>query len=290
MDKPYIKQISTVSDIKVWLVDGRYIRDNIDVEFPNFGQHYRFNYIPKDEFWIDQRETTGEESFYIEHLLIEHKHMAQGASYEDAITKANSAEKRMRKKAMMAKFGIAEMPTKEISVQMIKKLQIECYSKYVKVWLVDANLVRNLFYIDFTQGGHDYVYKFVPKSEVWLDDGISERERKFILLHELHERFLMANGMDYDKAHIDSSSIEIHCRQHPEDLEKNLQEELDKNNTFEEAKIGLAKPAENNALKQDGEKTKVEKEQDAKSAEKEPKEKASAESKAEKPKEPEKKS
>ncbi|MBU2590099.1 MAG: hypothetical protein KKA65_02880 [Nanoarchaeota archaeon] len=241
MEKPYIKQILNVSDIKVWLVDGRYIRDNIDVEFPNFGQHYKFKYIPKDEFWIDQKETIGEESFYIEHLLIEHKLMSQGMSYEDAITKASNAERRMRKKALMAKLGIAEMPNKEISMQMIKKLQIECYSGYVKVWLVDANLIRNLFYIDFTQGGHDYVYKFVPKNEVWLDEEISERERKFILLHELHERFLMANEMDYAKAHIDSSSLEYNCRQHPEDLDRLLQEELTKNNNFEKARLNAKK-------------------------------------------------
>ena len=44
----------------------------------------------------------------------------------------------------------------------------------LSVWIVNGRLVRSVFDIDFTAGGHDYVYEFVPENEVWIDDSIEE--------------------------------------------------------------------------------------------------------------------
>ena len=49
MKKPYIKKYGKVSGFKIYLVDGKYIRSNMDEEFTNCGQHYQFKFIPKDE-------------------------------------------------------------------------------------------------------------------------------------------------------------------------------------------------------------------------------------------------
>jgi hypothetical protein len=78
--------------------------------------------------------------------------------------------------------------------------------------------VRSAFDIDFTAGGHDHVYEFVPEGEVWIDDAIEEKERGFVLLHELHERNRMAEGWPYSKAHTESSRLEFRCRHHPDEL------------------------------------------------------------------------
>jgi hypothetical protein len=82
--------------------------------------------------------------------------------------------------------------------------------------------VRSVFDIDFTEGGHDYVYEFVPKNEVWIDDAIMAVERAYVLLHELHERNRMAEGWPYSKAHAESSRLEYHCRRHPDELHDKL--------------------------------------------------------------------
>jgi hypothetical protein len=95
--------------------------------------------------------------------------------------------------------------------------------------VVDGELVRDLYYIDFTEGGHDKVYKFVPPKEVWIDDDVSPAERKFILLHELHERHLMDLGWTYDKAHPDSSRIEFDGRRHPDKMDARLRAEIEIN-------------------------------------------------------------
>ena len=88
----------------------------------------------------------------------------------------------------------------------------------VAVWIVNGRFVRSVFDIDFTAGGHDHVYEFVPQGEVWIDGDIVEKERGFVLLHELHERNRMAKGDPYSTAHADSSRIEFRCRHHPDEL------------------------------------------------------------------------
>lgn len=98
IQKPYIKKMDTISKFTVWSVDDKYIRENIDEEFANFGQHYRFQFIPLNEFWIDHERTPGEEYFFIHHLLIENRLMAKGMDYDKAIEKADLAEKRERRK------------------------------------------------------------------------------------------------------------------------------------------------------------------------------------------------
>ena len=86
---PYLKKGETRGDCQVWIVDGAYIRGHIDEEFTNFGQHYRYSYIPKKEFWIDNEAKPDERAFFIEHLLTEYNLMAKGMSYDDALVQAD---------------------------------------------------------------------------------------------------------------------------------------------------------------------------------------------------------
>ena len=64
MNKPYIRELEEVDGFKVWEVDGKYIRDNTDREFTNFGQHFRFHLFQKHEFWIDHEAHPERQSFY----------------------------------------------------------------------------------------------------------------------------------------------------------------------------------------------------------------------------------
>ena len=88
----------------------------------------------------------------------------------------------------------------------------------LSVWIVNGRLVRSVFDIDFTAGGHDYVYEFVPEKEISIDDAIIEQERAYVLLHELHERNRMSEGWPYSKAHEESSRLEYRCSHHPDEL------------------------------------------------------------------------
>jgi hypothetical protein len=229
--KPYLQSFGRIESIKVWIVSGQYVREHLDEEFTNFGQHYRFPFIPINEFWLDRQHAPGEEQFFISHLLVEHKLMQNGMDYDQAIDKADDAEKGERAKTALFQQGEALLKSGQNSL-LLNKIHKEFLSEFgsaAKVWVVDGELVRDLFYIDFTEGGHDKVYKFVPAGEIWIDDDIMPEERRFILLHEMHERYLMSRGWNYDKAHKDSSRIEFKCRLHPQELDVVLKKEIQKN-------------------------------------------------------------
>ncbi|MCX6563423.1 MAG: hypothetical protein NTU60_07435 [Candidatus Aminicenantes bacterium] len=230
MKKPYIKKITTVSKFNVFFVDGKYVRDRLSEEFTNFGQHFGFRFIPKNEFWIDRARTPGEEKFFVDHMLVENRLMAEGMGYDDALARADRAEMKERRKTEYLKKGIRPRRKKSEYILKIHKKLLKRYStSKIQVWIVDGEMVRDLYFIDFTEGGHDKVYKFVPPGEVWLDDDLQLKEIKYVLIHEVHERRLMAQGWPYFKAHRSASHIEYHCRHHPAELDKTLQKEIDKN-------------------------------------------------------------
>lgn len=212
MEKPYLKKLEEINGFTVWEVDGMYIRNNMDREFTNFGQHYRFRFIPKYEFWIDKEYTTDEEKFYITHLLKEWHLMDDGVDYDTAIGEADKTELKERAKSKQMQKAKEELkeyhkPPKEIYIRKLDE-----FSKNLNVWVVNGELVRDLYFIDFTEGGHHYVYKWVPKNEVWIDGDLSPKEMPYVILHELHERHLMSQGWTYNKAHNSSSIIEYKCR------------------------------------------------------------------------------
>jgi hypothetical protein len=214
---PYLEKIGERGIFQLWIVDGSYVRTHLDEEFTNFGHHLNFSYIPRDEFWLDREARHDERNFFIEHLLIEHRLMTKGMPYGQALAIADRAERRERRRSGDLKKltgGGRKLPNgHDLHERLWKKLE-----NGVGVWIVNGRLVRSAFDADFTEGGHDYVYEFVPENEVWIDDAIEEFERPYVLLHELHERNRMAAGWTYDKAHEESSRLEYHSRHHPDEL------------------------------------------------------------------------
>jgi hypothetical protein len=221
---PYLRRDDRRGEIQIWIVDGSYIRGHLDEEFTNFGQHYRYPYIPDKEFWIDQEAEHDERAFFIDHLLVEHDLMSKGVTYEKAIVEADRVERRERRRAgdvsRATRHGQQLPDAHSVHERLWKRLE-----NGVHVWIVNGRLVRSIFDIDFTAGGHDHVYEFVPEGEVWIDDAITEKERAFVLLHELHERNQMEAGFPYSQAHAESSRLEFHCRHHPDELHDALASE-----------------------------------------------------------------
>lgn len=228
MKKPYLKELAKIGRITVWMVDGEFVRNNLNEEFTNAGQHYRFSIIPTNEFWLDKEYTPGEETFFTHHLLIEWRLMRKGLPYLHALAYADRSERSERMKSGIMKKFKSKKITPEV-IKRIHKKKLATYQNGLVVWLVRGELVRDLCYNDYTEGGHDFVYGFVPKKEVWIDDDLSEEERQFVLLHEVHERRLMADGMDYHHAHASSSAMELHTRHRPSTLTKRLKAEIDLN-------------------------------------------------------------
>ena len=83
-------------------MDGSYVRGHIDEEFTNYGQHYRFAYIPINEFWIDKEVwidsdiLEAERGFVLLHELHERKRMSKGWAYNKAHAESSRLEYRCR--------------------------------------------------------------------------------------------------------------------------------------------------------------------------------------------------
>lgn len=222
MAKPnfYLKKLGHRGKIKIWSVDGGTVRKDIDEEFTNFGQHFRFKFIPEYEFWIDKEAVPDERKFFIEHLLIEWQLMKKGLSYESAIDIADSRERSER-----IKSGDHEKITGKGGLPDVSKVHLKLLNKTnggLSVWLIDGRLVRSNFYVEFTSGGHNLVYPFIPKDEVWIDNDLSKEEQPFTLLHELYERQWMSKGLTYPQAHKRASRLEWYTRLSPAKLASNL--------------------------------------------------------------------
>src|SRR5438105_15663876 len=96
---PRVKYLGKRGDLAVWLVDGSYVRKNIDEEFSNFGHHYTFTEIPKRELWLDSETDPDEQKFYIGHLRVEYHLREKGIDDDAARKRANAHERRMRLRA-----------------------------------------------------------------------------------------------------------------------------------------------------------------------------------------------
>ena len=217
---PYVKLIERRGTLSVWLVDGSYVRRNIDEEFSNFGHHYSCTAIPKNEIWLDQEAVPDEQPFFLHHARVERELMLHGKDSETARAEANKQEREMRVRA--GDVRKLHQGKKPVRADVVHARLWKALGNGVHVWFVKGRLVRSLYDVEFTEGGHDYVYEFVPPNEVWIDDDAHEEERGFILFHELHERNLMAKGMDYDDAHDEASKLERRYRNHPAELHEAL--------------------------------------------------------------------
>jgi hypothetical protein len=196
MKLPRIKKLQTIKDVSIWQVDGNYIRNKIDVNFNNSGHHFTFHFIPVNEIWVDKDfSQRGDEKLLATQSFIERSLMKKGVSYNKALSDSVKIARQERKKSN-------DIPkNKTYDHVYVRKINKYCANN-IQVWLVNGKLVRDNFYIHFTEGGHHYVYHFIPKNEVWLDDSLNPKEYDYVLFHELLERNLMKfNQMPYGKAH-----------------------------------------------------------------------------------------
>lgn len=224
------KNIGTHDGLTVWLVDGERVRKEIDENFVQYDHHARFRFIPADEVWIDQETNEDERKYFLENVSWERKFMSEGMTLEEAIKKADSLEQHDRRSSPRIRRILENHHARKESLEKIHRKKLEEYStEDLAIWLVDGEIVRGMYLTEYAEGGHDLVYSFVPKGEIWIEEILHPTEQKFIILHELHERFLMSEGKDYPHAHKGATIIEDHYRDHPEELEARIKEELVKN-------------------------------------------------------------
>jgi hypothetical protein len=210
------KRILSHADYTVYSVNGLAVRNvaQPDEEFGNFATKEDFpDLIAKGEIWISEKLAPKEGVFFIANALTQCSREAQGAT-EKAYDDGLEAERGLREKLNGVAFRDGK-PHKQVPAE----IYLEEYTALpdpqgpVHVWVVDGNLVRSYYKTDYTEGGHGYVYPWVPRPEIWVEDGVDRRELPFIVSHEYLERRLMRDeGIDYDTAHNICSRVEFDLR------------------------------------------------------------------------------
>ncbi|MBI4138843.1 hypothetical protein HY479_01695 [Candidatus Uhrbacteria bacterium] len=164
--------------MNVKIVDAAKIRNTIDTDFSGIGTHGDYPYIPLGELWID-RYLKDEQALFVKLWRLERS--MRGKSFRLIREKAKKTFSAPAKTPVAIKKSIRKGP--------------------LMIRYVDGANVRKAFDPYFLLGGHDLVYSYIPKKEIWIDVRSNPKDWKYTLIHELDERDRMARGMDYDNAH-----------------------------------------------------------------------------------------
>jgi hypothetical protein len=184
-------------------------------EFGNFATSGDFpKLIPKGEIWISEKLAAREGLFFIANSLVQLSRGKAGADEGRAYQDGLEAERLLRKQINGIEFRDGK-PHRSIPAEIYlqKYADLPDGEGRVEVWLVDGNRVRSYYKTDYTEGGHGYVYPWVPQSQIWLEDGVDHRELHFIAVHEFIERKLMRDAhLSYDRAHLACATLEYDLR------------------------------------------------------------------------------
>jgi hypothetical protein len=210
--------IATHDGYDFYAVNGYAVRDiaQPDEEFGSFATSDDFpSLIPKGEVWLAEQTIDKEGLFFIANALTQLKEQARGTPDDRAYTAGIHVERMLREQLNHLKFrgaGPQKRVPKEVYVRTYATLP-DKDDATVEVWIVDGNVVRSLYKTDYTEGGHGYVYPWVPRQEIWIEESLDARELPYIIAHEYIERRLMRDAkLDYDTAHDICSRVEFHLR------------------------------------------------------------------------------
>jgi hypothetical protein len=221
------RHIFTHGSYGVFAVDPLSVRDislNCE-EFGNFAVHAEFpRLIPENESWITDRIADSEGIFFIANALAQLRAREHGDD-DRAYDAGENVERFLRHRLRGAEFR-AGRPHKRVP----KSIYVEQYTTLpdptrpgedVTVWLIDGAMARDFYKTDYTEGGHGYVYRWVPKPEIWVEVTIERSELPYVVSHEFIERRLMHDaGLDYDTAHEICSKVEYNLREGKRPLDR----------------------------------------------------------------------
>ncbi|GAC1475248.1 MAG: hypothetical protein NVSMB9_27300 [Isosphaeraceae bacterium] len=211
-------RIATQRGYQIYTVNSFGIRDltEADEEFTNFAIHGDFpELVPEHEIWIDERLFESEGLFYLANALTQLREQEKGTPSSRAYVAGIHVERMLRERLVGVKFRAAR-PHKRVPDRVYEESYtvLPDLKHPVEVWLIDGNLARSFYKTDYTEGGHGYVYRWVPKREIWVERDLDRAELPYIIAHEYIEMRLMRDrGLEYDPAHAISAEMEYELRE-----------------------------------------------------------------------------
>lgn len=84
--------------LRIYLVDGNHVRENMDPTFIEGGNEFRYDFVPKNQLWIDWHMPEAEHPYILLHECFESEKMRDGWSYDRAHNAAKRAENKLRRR------------------------------------------------------------------------------------------------------------------------------------------------------------------------------------------------
>jgi hypothetical protein len=238
----------------IYLVDDELVRNSSEAaqNFADYGVNLaqgglraiNFSFIPRNEIWIARSVKFSERRFVIDNILAYIRNVERGLSSDKADDRAMAEEKSSRAKEAIEKLNLQRGTSlKNLARKVIAKkiylhkyLTIKDVGDKVSVYLVNGELVRDLYKTDYVEGGHGYVYHWIPQDEIWIDNSLNPEEIPVIVLHEFVERTLMKyRQLSYKKAHHFASKVEF---EHRGIFDKKALKKVNKEMVFEKLMMG----------------------------------------------------
>jgi len=177
--------------MRLKIVDGFKIRNTYDIDFGMLADYFNTPYLKPGEIWLDKIYLPEKKKIISEYQ--ESRRLMKKYGYE-------KAKKMLRFKKV-----------KGFKIETAKLKLLKKQNKF-KIYLVNGREIRDNFDPNFFNGGHYLVYKYIPKNEIWVDSVALTKERKYIIIHELHELKLMQQGKGYNDAHDYANAAEKEVR------------------------------------------------------------------------------
>jgi hypothetical protein len=160
-----------------------------DEEFTNLAIHSDFpDLIPEREIWIDERLFDNEGLFAIANALMQLREQGRGIAANKAYQSALKVEQFLRERFEGVKYRDGR-PHKRVPRQIYCRRYaiLPDVNGPITVWMIAGNLVRSFYKTDYVEGGHGYVYNWVPQSQIWIEHDLAAAELPFIVAHEYTE-------------------------------------------------------------------------------------------------------
>jgi len=209
--------VATHEGFDVYTVDASALRTlaRADEEFGNFATQDEFpDLIPKGEIWLAEKNFDQEGLFFVADAVTRMKAKKAGVAEDTAYTAGLNVQRILRKKHLGVEYRGGQ-PHKRVppDIYVEHYITLPDATFPVEVWLVCGHLVRSYYKTDYTEGGHGYVYPWVPKGQIWVEKDLDRWELPYIVSHEYLELRLMRDAkMEYDAAHEICSKVEFNLR------------------------------------------------------------------------------
>jgi hypothetical protein len=214
------RKIASEGGYRFYSVSALAVRDAAleDEEFTTFAAADELpDLVPEGEVWISENLVAKEKDFFIANALARLKELEARSPEERAETVGLNADRKLREERTGLEYRAGKPHARAPEQLYVRRYATLPDEKFpVEVWQVHGWMVRCWYKTDYAEGGHGYVYRWVPKKEIWTEAALDEEEVPFIVAHEyLEHRLMRDEKLEYDDAHAICSKVEFDLRKAP---------------------------------------------------------------------------